>query len=355
MRRQLVSLAFALLCLVPVAAFAADDPYSVSGIAVDATARSSTEAQNIAINSGRPKAWDVLFRRLVRQEDWAKRPQLDDLGIQRLISTYIPKEERRSTTRYVAKITYVFNPDAVRRLFRSASIAYADMGASKPVLIIPMAPRYAVHGAWTNLFANRNAGSVTFALPVGDVIDASMLGALDFNTASWQDLEPIASRVKAADAYLALATASNGKIVVKLRRLSAGTSPPIPDVVVTNAPGTPGPQAYANAANAAALAIANDWKSRSAVDFGKHNKLVAEVRIESLEQWGGLLQKIGTVQLVTDVGVQAMNIGEARIAIGYAGSLDQLKENLAQAHIDLAQRAGTWWLSQSDDTAATTP
>ena len=142
---------------------------------------------------------------------------------------------------------------------------------------------------------------------------------------------------------------------MKLRRLGVGTSSPIPDVVVPNTPGTPGPQAYANAANAAALAIANDWKSRSAVDFSKRAKLVAEVRIESLEQWGGLLQKIGTVQLVSDVGVQAMNIGEARIVITYAGSLDQLKENLSQAHIDLTQRAGAWWVSQSDDTATTTP
>jgi hypothetical protein len=356
MRRHLVSLAFALLCLAPVAAAAADDPYTVTGIAVDATAASSTEARNIAINSGRPKAWDILFRRLVRQEDWPKRPQLDDLGIQRLIRAYVPTDERRSTTRYVAKITYVFNPDAVRRLFRTANIAYADIASSKPVLVIPMAPRYAVHGAWTNLFANRNAGSVTFALPVGDMMDASMLGALDFNTASWQDLEPIASRVKASDAYLVLATtASGGKIIVKLRHLGPTSSPPIADVVVTNPPNTPGPQAYANAANAAALAIANDWKSRSAVDFGKRAKLTAEVKIDSLEQWGGLLQKLGTVPLVTDVGVVAMNTGEARIVITYAGSQDQLKDSLTQAHVDLSQRSGTWWVSQSDDTTTATP
>src|SRR5258708_7759374 len=103
MRRFLVSLAFALLCLAPSAVIAADDPFAVSGIAVDATAASSTEAQTIAINSGRPKAWDILFRRLVRRQDWGKRPQLDDLGIQRLIRTYVPSQEKRSTTRYVAK------------------------------------------------------------------------------------------------------------------------------------------------------------------------------------------------------------------------------------------------------------
>lgn len=357
MRRTLVSLAFVLLCLAPAApALAADDPFAVTGIPVSATAASSSEAQTIAINSGRPKAWDILFRRLVRQQDWGKKPALDDLGIQRLIRTYIPSQEQRSTTRYVAKITYVFNPDAVRRLFQKSNIAYADAGAvAKPVLIIPLAPKYAVHGAWTNLFAGKTSGTVAFALPIGDAMDALMLAALDFNNASWQDLEPIASRVKATDAYLALATSSNGKIIVKLRRLGVGVSPPIPDVVVTNAPGTPGPQAYANAANAAAIVIANDWKAHFAIDFSKRSKLVADVRIESLEEWGALLQKMGTVTVITDVGVVAMNTGAARISITYAGNLDQLKGYLQQAHVDLAQRSGTYWVSQSDDSTTATP
>ncbi len=47
--------------------------------------------------------------------------------------------ERRSTTRYVADITYMFNPDAVARLLRAASIAYSQAPAHR-ILVIPMSP-----------------------------------------------------------------------------------------------------------------------------------------------------------------------------------------------------------------------
>ena len=52
--------------------------YAVGGIKVDATAASSGEAPTSAITQGRAKAWAKLYRRLTRQEDWPRQPQLDD-------------------------------------------------------------------------------------------------------------------------------------------------------------------------------------------------------------------------------------------------------------------------------------
>ena len=46
--------------------------YTVSGVRVDATGASSTEALNAAIAQGRAKAWQTLYRRLTRQMDWAQ-------------------------------------------------------------------------------------------------------------------------------------------------------------------------------------------------------------------------------------------------------------------------------------------
>ena len=58
-------------------AAAAQDLYTVSGVHVDASAASSAEALNVAIAQGRPKAWQILYRRLTRQQDWARQPALD--------------------------------------------------------------------------------------------------------------------------------------------------------------------------------------------------------------------------------------------------------------------------------------
>ena len=90
---------FVLCCLPFVAARAGSDPYSVSGIVVDASASSATQAQTIAINSGRARAWTTLYRRLAKQEDWSRQPTLDDTTLQRLVRSYLVSNERRSTTR----------------------------------------------------------------------------------------------------------------------------------------------------------------------------------------------------------------------------------------------------------------
>src|SRR5437868_1527305 len=93
----------------------ADDLYTVAGVHVDASGASSSEALNVAIAQGRPKAWQILYRRLTRQQDWTRQPMLDAPALVRLSRGYTPTNERRSTTRYVADVAYNFNPDAVAR------------------------------------------------------------------------------------------------------------------------------------------------------------------------------------------------------------------------------------------------
>jgi Uncharacterized protein conserved in bacteria (DUF2066) len=327
------------------AAQAAGDPYAVSGIAVDASASSATQAQNIAIVSGRAKAWTILSHRLTKAADWPRIPALDDTAITRLIRNYQFANERRSTTRYTADITYVFNPDAIRHMFRTANIAYADMQA-KPILVVPMSPGYAPHSAWTSIWANPKyaTGAAPLVLPVGDALDGAALSVLNFNTATWQDVEPVASRAHAAEAFLVQVSQGKGSIDIKLRRLGPGNSPPMPDVVMPIPPGVTGPKVYASAADAAASAIIDEWKARSAIDFGKRSKLIVEVHIQDLAAWSALLQRLGTIPNITDVGVVAINTGEARVALTYVGSQDQLHDLLAQATLDLSNQNGAWWL-----------
>ncbi len=322
---------------------APQDPFTVGGIQVDATAASATEAATIAINAGRARAWTTLYRHLTKQQDWLRQPQLDDLTLQRIVRNYIPGNERRSTTRYVASMTYVFNAEAVRRILQRNDIAYTDAQA-RPILVIPMAPEFQPSGAWTAAWADPHlsAGSVPLVMPQGDV---SALGSLDLATSVWQDVQPAAARAHAQDVYLAQLQAGNGQLTVKLKRLGPGPSPAIPDVVVPVPPRTPTAKAYVSAADAAAGAIVDAWKARSAIDFGRRSKLVADVRIDSLSAWSALQQKLAAIPSVTEVFVMAMNIGEARIAISYVGTQDQFSDQLSQAGLALSSQDGTWMLS----------
>src|ERR1700712_1293059 len=120
----LLALAFALLSPVAAAAGPSDLTYSVSGIHVDATAPSASAAEAIAIDQGRPRAWDILYKRLAKQSDWGKQPRLDAAGLKRIARGFTVTHEKRSTTRYVADVTYVFSPEAVARVMGGISSAY---------------------------------------------------------------------------------------------------------------------------------------------------------------------------------------------------------------------------------------
>ena len=354
MRRLLsfpaLTLALAVICLWPQSA-AADGLFTVAGVHVDASSASVVEARNAAVAAGRPTAWQILFHRLTRQQDWARQPMLDDAQLQKLITTYYPSNERRSTRRYMADMIYVFNPDAVARLLQSSGIPYAATVARR-VLVIPMAPGYSHGSGWTAALASpRFANSVVpFSVPVGDALDMNALGGLAFDIATWTNVEPVASRIHASEAVLIQAVAAGNKLTVTLRRLGAGelpakTSFEVP--LLQNAPAT-----YPGAADAAVQAIGDMWKSHAAVDFSQKGNLVVDVRVGSLSQFAGLQSALAGVPNVASVTVVAMDISDAR---SYLGTPDQLRDALAQAGFVLVNRGGTWQLSQGAGANAGAP
>src|SRR5207249_3623486 len=161
---------------------------------------------------------------------------------------------------------------------------------------------------------------------------------------AWRDVEPMASRIHAADAYLVLVIPQKAQMIVKIRHLTGSSGAAIQDLAVPVPPNTPPTKGFAAVADAAANAIIDSWKSRSAVDFSKRSKLLAEMHVNTLEEWAQALQKLGTLSTVTDVSVVAMNLGEARVVISYVGSTDQLNEQLARAGLTLSSENGQWWL-----------
>src|SRR5215469_3616473 len=263
---------------------AAEDLYTVSGVHVDASAASSAEALNLAIAQGRPRAWQILYRRLTRQQDWARQPALDQAALVRLSRGYIPANERRSTTRYVADVTYMFNPDAVARTLRDANIAFTQTVVRR-ILLVPMSPGYN-NGPWAQAFtapSSRDA-IVPFALPTA--ADASDLAQLNFDTATWGDVEPVAERIKATEAALLQVVYANGKVTVNIRRLGQNEAPaktqvevPLMQTLSTT---------YPAAAQAGLNAMEDLWKARSVVNYNTRGTLTADVKLDSLSQWGAI-------------------------------------------------------------------
>ena len=340
----LVFLVVPALLAAPGAAWAAEDLFTVADIHVDATAASSTEAMNAAISQGRPKAFQVLFRRLTRQQDWARQPPLDAGALLRLSRGFTIAHERRSTTRYVADITYMFNPDAVARLLRANSIAYAGAPARR-VLVIPMSPGVS-HGAWSQALADPALQDRIVPFVVATAEDEAGLQALRFNPATWNGVAAVAGRQQAAQLAMVQAVYANGRITVNIRRLGPGEPPARTqvDVPLMQTVGT----TYPAAADAAVNAIEDLWKARNVIDYGQRGRISADLRIVSLPQWADVQNQLAGVSNVTGVTVVAMDMAYARLSIAYIGNLDQLRDAMGASGLNLTSRGGQWQLSASD-------
>jgi hypothetical protein len=340
--RSIAFLAAALLLAAPAAA--QDSLYTVTGVHVDATGASSTEALNAAIAQGRGKAFQILYRRLTRQADWARQPALDAAALLRIGRSYSIANERRSTTRYVADVTYTFNPEAVARTLRAAQIAFSQ-NAVKRILVIPMSPGVVSHGPWAQALMAPGFQGSQVPFTVSGAEDDASLAALNFDAATWNDVSALAIKNHVTEVGLVQALYANGKMTVNIRRLGVGEQPAKTSVEVPmlQTVGT----TYPAAAQAAVRAIEDLWKTRSVIDFSQRARLTADVRIASLAQWGEIQTALGTVANVTGVTVTAMDMNYARINVAYLGGTDQLREALGGAGLTLTNRGGQWMLARN--------
>jgi hypothetical protein len=347
-------LAAALLFALPASAASSDPTYTVSGIHVDATAASASAAEAIAIDQGRPKAWDVLFRRLAKPADLAKQPKLDNAALHRLARGFTVTNEKRSTTRYVADVTYMFSPEAVSRVMATISPSYRALGSMRRILLIPMAPTFDRQSPWTSAFSSPRFASslIPFSVPTGDAPDVKALGQLKFDATNWPDVQIVAARIHATEAVLALAIPitqggtsttdkMTGKVQIWLKRIGVAETPmkTSVDVPLIKNPA----QTYPLAADAAVHAIEVMFQQKPPIDYGPRATLSADVRIDSLEQWNAMQASMGLVANVVAVQVVAMDIGLVRINLTYQGSTDQLHDALVPVGIALTRSDGGPW------------
>jgi hypothetical protein len=140
----------------------------------------------------------------------------------------------------------------------------------------------------------------------------------------------------------------SGKLTVNIRRIGLGevpvkTSLDVPLLQTTMA-------TYPSAATATIATIEDIWKTRAAIDFSQRGRLLVNVRMASLAQWGAIQTALAGVDNITGVTVNAMDIGYAQISISYTGSSDQLRDTLGGAGLALApERGGGWTLAMNGD------
>jgi hypothetical protein len=216
---------------------AEDDPYSVT-VSVDATSDTIGKARDTARGDGQRRALAMLAERLSGPKGAAKLPKLDDKALTDLVASFEVANERMSTVRYVADVTYHFRPAELQRVLQKAGIALTGEGGAEPGKSLVLLPVYQSGATavlwddpnpWRDAWAQQPSGSgaARVRVPLGDAGDIAVIDAIKARAGDAAALAKIAQQNGADEALVALAvprgpSGSPAGLDVTVRRYRAG-------------------------------------------------------------------------------------------------------------------------------------
>ena len=341
----------AALLAAPGARAQSGDIYTVTGVEVDVRADSAAQARDQALAEGHRKAFGRLVARLVPQGAQAEAPDLsyDELG--GLVRDFEVDDERSSAVRYLATLTFRFQPQAVRAALRRNEVPFAET-QSKPVVVLPLfgaaddATLWDGPNPWMTAWSARNAdgGLVPLEVPLGDLADIRAISAQAALNQSEDRLSRIAGRYGAEDVLITQAIPGGDprdarSVQVITRRVTPGGGTQTWIDSIRRAEGEDAAALYARAAAQVAQQVENTWKLANVLRFESESGMTLAVPLDDLKHWAEVRRRLQTVPLIDSSQVRSLRRGQTTVDIVYFGDRRQLRRALAQSDLDLREAA----------------
>ena len=343
-----VAAAALLLSLVILAPASAKDLWTVSDVAVDGTGTSPSAAKETALAKGRQRAWTDMYRRLAPFAEWSKQPPLTDEALEPLVRSFDISNERHSSTRYLATVTYLFNAANVRDVLRKAGVQYSE-SVAKPVLVVALTgtawqPETFWGTAWSA--QSRRARLVPVAVPLGDAADITSLAAVS-QMSDWAMVKPLADRYGAGSVLVASLNRSATGFQVATTHIRPESR--VPRAQAFSRQGTEDdPTLAMRAAGSVADTLQEEWKRTTSVDFSTQSTIMARVPFRSLQEWVAIRRSLESTRAIQRASVEEMTVGGARVRLDHVGRVDQLQTALAQSNVTLsADDKGQWTITRN--------
>lgn len=341
--------------VVPTPAVAGDDLFEVLDVRVDETDQTAAAARDKALAIGERRAWDMLVQRLVDPTQKAPLPEYSNADIGDAVKDFWVSEEKTSPVRYIATLNYNFRPDKVRRLLSRRGVRFSTT-PSPPVVIIPV---YDADGSlrlwddpnpWREAWrAVRARGMVPIRLPVGDLLDLSMLSATAAVAGDGAGLAQVQERHGAGAALVTVAKVEGeGKarqLKVTSVRHGSGLAQPLGERTYPVEGSQPSAELLQQAALASAQELEIGWRRGTTVSAPRPSSATnIVVPTGSLEEWVRLRHQLESLPQIERMQVQSLQRQQTRVTIVYAGGTEQLTTALAQQGFALRSENGGWVL-----------
>jgi hypothetical protein len=332
--------------------------FTVSDIAVDATASDAVSARTQALREGQQAGLDRLLRRLVPAEDAARLPQAASLPIDDYVQSFQIADEELSSTRYIAEIAVAYDPDAVRALLQDGGFAFAQ-SVSMPVVVLPLyetgqdARLWQEDNPWWQAWADHMDPEqlLRLVLPLGDLEDMAKLSVAQAQAGDPAALAALAARYGAEDTLVVTAQTEGGPapeqvraVRFEARRIGAQQVQEGQPMSLAVEPDRPLDATLALAVEEIQASLDERWKSANLLRFDQGGVMLVDVPIGRLADWVAVKQRLERLPEVSEIVMTSFARDRVNLEIRYIGDEVHLEQALARLGLALTREGESWLL-----------
>ncbi len=341
----------------PARALAQGDLFTVHDISVDATAEDAASARVAALEDGHRQAMATVLARIVPRGDLLALPEIPPDEIAQLVADFTVDEERTSAVRYLAKLTFRFNPESVRQFLGQRDVPFAQ-ARGRPVLVLPVlgtgggARLWRDPNSWRGTWNERRLDGelIPMILPLGDLDDVGAIDARQALNGNPDRLEALAQRYDVDQVMVAQLrvrgdpAAGRARVEVVARRYG-GLSEQRPIVLsYAQQPDETQSGLFRRAADGLVSEIQEAWKADNLLRLADQNRLMVTIPVASLAEWLEVKRRLDDVASVVGSDLAYMTRDSVDLMITYVGSENQLSRALARKDLVLTQDVSQgWW------------
>lgn len=318
--------------------------FVVRGVGVEATGESGTKACESAYSQGHAAAWKRLVEQIVPQAQWGQVPSPSAEQLTALVSGYEVSGEKRSGTKCIATMTYLFKGDEVKKFLRQAGVAYADRRGPS-TLALPLYDKadgtllWGDQNLWLNAFRDVKLENemIPVEAPYGDDGDkAAIPPGISMGT-DWVTYKTIADKYGMKAVLIARAAYDNNGTV----RVSAvHVWETGHEEYSATGKGADERGALRDAVRQIGAVMNEAWKETAAIDNSVSASVSVWAPYRSLAERNSIEQRLRKVQNVLAITVSRVTVTGMALVLQYRGRNDQFAAALREAGFGIYEGSG---------------
>ncbi|MSP34046.1 MAG: hypothetical protein EXR06_04010 [Rickettsiales bacterium] len=334
---------------------AAEDPYIVEDVAVSVSAKSPTEARNLAVKTVRRDAFAILLARLSLES--AVVSKISDDEISDMVRSEQIIDEKIARASYSATFNVTFAKDFVEHVLAQKKLPQPEKEIAmvveeRPIaLVIPVKILqrkillWEGSNDWRPSISKALEGKGDFKVPVADIDNVVILNPENINKISASEFEPLFAKYQSNVVYFLLFSQDSvgGKASVTVRALSKDSRSQV-KLGFANSEKLEGQELMNKVAGKTIEYLESLKANEAAAQDKKEQVILLEIPINRLGDWLMIKNKIENSGMVNKLNIEAISCDYVKASVLVVGADSNLEELFAKSGFALTTKSTNLYL-----------